>query len=339
MSCRMREGKGYYRFTYDAKGWTALIKAAPAMSPADQLALFANLDAALHADRAAPADLFAFVRAVAPSAQWDLIGIIANTFHGFRDHLLAAKDIPVYQRFLRKTFAPRLRAVGLNTEPGEEPAVTLARAALVQLLVEEARDPQTLAALTKAAEAYLAPAAKRLDGISPDLVGTAMRAAVIEKGTTFGRRLVEAYRASDDGNFHREAVYALAGSTDTTFLDGVFDMALTPQMRIGDIRYFYYYMAMEPVARAALWRWLQANYDALLKRVTAEEMPRAAGLFTHVCDAHLRDKAEGFFRPKEKTVPGLKRRLDLARERIDRCIAFKDAKAKAVRAALLDTVK
>jgi alanyl aminopeptidase len=333
------QGRGYYRFTYDAEGWSALIKAAPAMSPADQLTLFANLDAALHADRATPADLLAFVRAVAPNAQWDLIGAIADMFHGWRDHLLAAKDIPAYERLLRGTFAPRLRAIGLDTKPGEEPAVTLVRVVLVQLLVEEAHDPQTLAALTKAADAYLASGGKRLDGISPDLVQEAMRAAVIEKGRAFGRKVMEAYKTSKDDYFHRAALYAIAGADDAKLLDSVFGMALTPQIHIGDIRYFYSYMGAEPAARAALWHWLQAHYDVLLKRVTAEEMPRAAGLFTHACDAHLRDEAEAFFRPKEKTVPGLKRRLDLARERIDRCIAFKDAETKAVRAALLETVK
>jgi alanyl aminopeptidase len=161
-----------------------------------------------------------------------------------------------------------------------------------------------------------------------------MRAAIITRGAEFGTPLLQAYRTSKNDYFHSSVLYAVAGAEDADFLDSVFDMALTPQMHIGDIRYLYYYMGNEPVARAALWRWYQAHYDALLQRVTAEEMPRAIGLFSEVCDAGLRDEAERFFRPKVKALPGLKRRLALSRETINRCLAFKDAKGRDLRAAL-----
>lgn len=328
------EGKGYYRFAYNAKGWRALIKAAPGMNPADQLTLFENMAAALRANQASAADLFTLVKMLAPNAQWDSIEAIARTLHGFRDRILTAKDIPAYADFIRTNFAPRLKSIGLAAKPGEDPAVTLERTALVTLLVEEGRDPETTATLATAAEAYLASGRKSLNGLPPDLVQEALRAAVVSKGTAFGDELLKAYLASRDDYFHRSVLYAVAGANDTSFLDRVFGMALTPKMHIGDVRYFYAYMGPEPVARGALWAWLKANYGALLKRVSKEEIGRAAGILSDACDKDARADAEAFFRPKVKDVPGLARRLNLTEENIDRCIAFRDAKAKEIQAAL-----
>ena len=328
-------GKGYYRFAMDAAGWQALIKAAPDMDPADQLTLFYNVEAAVRSNLAKAADLFAVVKSVAPNAQWDLIGAVTGAFHGLRDHFLTAKEIPLYQSFLVRNFNPRLKAVSLFPKAGESPAVTLERAELVRMLVEEAHDPEVLAALTKAAEIYVASGQKSLDGLSPDLAREAMRAAIISKGATFGDSLLDAYTASGDDYFHESALYAFAGADDPQFLDRVLDMALTPKMHIGDVRYLYAYMSQELVARVALWNWFKAHYGAVLKRVSDGEIGRAVQILSPACDAQSRADAESFFRPKTKAVPGIAHRLDVTEENIDRCIAFKDAKAKEVGAALL----
>lgn len=333
------DGKGYYRFTYDAKGWQSLIKAARTLNPAEQRTLFANVDAALHAGQAAPSDLFEATRAMAPTAQWDLVNAVTDGFHALRIHLLEAKDLPAYRRFIRAAFAPRLKAIGLRPKRHEAPAVTLERAALVRLLVEEGRDPETLAALTRAAEIYIASGEKSLNGLSPDLAEEAMRAAILTKGADFGRPLMQAYETSKNDYFHRSVLYAVAGSDDPAFLDSVFDMMLTPKIHIGDIRYFYAYMGAEPAARTALWAWYKKNYDALHKRVSDEEIPRSINMFSDVCDGDTRKDMEDFFQPKVAAIPGLKRPLALAEEHIDRCIAFRDAKGKAVRTALAEAGK
>lgn len=62
-------------------------------------------------------------------------------------------------------------------------------------------------------------------------------------------------------------------------------------------------------------------------------------MFSHVCDAGTRKEMVDFFQPKVATIPGLKRRLAMAEEQIDRCMAFKDAKGKELRAALIEVGK
>jgi hypothetical protein len=62
-------------------------------------------------------------------------------------------------------------------------------------------------------------------------------------------------------------------------------------------------------------------------------------MFSDVCNVDTRKAMVDFFQPKVETIPGLKRRLSMAEEHIDSCIAFKEAKGKAVRMALVKAGK
>jgi alanyl aminopeptidase len=326
------EGKGYYRFTMDEKGWAGLINAAPTLSPADQLTLFANVDAAVHAGQASAADLFAVISAVAPTAQWDVIAAIRESLHNLRQKILANEDLNSYQAFLRAHFAPRLAAIGYTEAPNETPAVTLARPQLAQLLVEEARDPATITALSNAANAYLTASTGASTTIAPDLLREAMRAGMLSGDTTFGDRLVAAFQASRDEYFRSSAIYGLAGSEDTAFLTKV--LALTGQMRTGELRYVFQYMQLEPVARVQIWTWFKTNYPMLLNRISPMGMLRAPLILAGACDGGSRTEVETFFRPKVPQLPGTQRSLALAEEQIDRCIAFKQARGAEIESAI-----
>ncbi len=324
------EGKGYYRYTMDENGWAALIKAAPTLSPADQLTLFANVDAAVHAGQASAADLFAVISAVAPSAQWDLIAAMRESLHNLRQKILANEDLNSYQAFLRAHFAPRLAAIGYTEAPNETPDVTLARPQLAALLVEEARDPATITTLTNAANAYLTAGTSTT--IAPDLLREALRAGMLSGDATFGDRLVAAFQASQDEYFRSSAIYGMAGSEDTAFLTKA--LALTDQMRTGELRYVYQYLQAEPVARVQLWTWFKASYPALLKRLSPFGMLRAPLILAGACDGGSRNEVETFFRPKVPQLPGTQRSLALSEEQIDRCIAFKEARAAEIESAI-----
>jgi len=326
------EGKGYYRYTMDEKGWAALIKTAPTLSPADQLALFANVDAALHAGQASAADLLAVISAVAPTAQWDLIAAFRDSLHNLRQKILANEDMNSYQAFLRTHFAPRLAAIGYAELPNEAPAITLARPQLAALLVEEARDPATITALTNAANGTLNAGTGAEPTVAPDLLRESLRAGMLSGDATFGNRLIVALQGSQDEYFRSSVIYAMAGSEDPAYLDKV--LALTPQMRTGELRYVYQYMGAEPVARVQFWTWFKANYPALLKRLSPFGMLRAPLILAGACDSGSRSDLESFFRPKVPQLPGTQRSLALAEEQIDRCIAFKQARGAEVESAI-----
>ncbi len=333
------KGAGYYRFTLDEPHWAMLIKGAGKMDPADQLTLFENLYAALRAGLAPASDLFAAVHAMAPSAQWDLIGDIAEAFNSLRVKILPADELPAYRAFVRDNFAPRLQAIGLQAKPGEAPATALARERLVTLLAEEGRDPALLEALSKAAHTYMESNGKEMGGLPPDLIREALRAGAISGGAAYMDTVIDAYKKSDDEFFFNSAIYAAAGSEDRAAIDKFLALALTPQVRTGDLRYVLTYFSAEPVARAQLWQWFKANFDMLLKRVSRRGMGRVPGIMASSCTASDRSELGAFFTPKASELEGTHRTLAEAEETIDRCIAFKQAKGAEVASALKAAAK
>jgi cytosol alanyl aminopeptidase len=336
------EGAGYYRFAMDEKGWGALIAAAPMLDPADQLTLFHNVDAALRGGTGTAGDFFSVIHNLAPAGQWDLIGSdqrssfnITDALHDLRvTGVLTAADLPTYQAFIRRNFGPRLAPLGLAAKPGETVADGLMREALVQLLVEEGRDPALTATLAKVAQAYVASGGKNPGGIAPELLQEAMRAGVLAQGAPFADQLLAALQKSDDEYFIKSAIYAVAGAEDEASLNKLLALSLTPAIRTGDIRYVWRYMSAEDKGHAALWAWFKANFDAIEKRVSSQGLSGAPEILKFGCDAQTKTDLDAFFAPKTAELEGTPRTLKENEDRIDRCIAFKQAKGAEIEAAL-----
>jgi alanyl aminopeptidase len=336
------DGAGYYRFTLDEPHWQGLISGAATLSPADQLTLFHNLNAALRAGKASAADFFAVTKALAPAAQWDLLNSnhggsmnLKDAFHDLRiTGVLAPAQIPALQVLIRETFGPRLTELGLAPKPGEAVPTALLRQALVELLVEEGRDPQLIAQLTKAAHAFVDSGGKDHGGLPPELIQESLRAGVLGEGAAFGDALVAAIAKTHDEYFAQIAIYAVAGSEDRATLDQLLALALTPAIRTGDLRYVLRYYAGEPMGRVALWSWATANFDALKKRLSSRGMSGLPDIQRNACDPETKAALHAFVAPKVKELEGVGRVLSEDEERIDRCIAFKAAKGAEINAAL-----
>jgi len=321
-------GKGYYRFAFDEKGWAGLIAAAPTLSPADQITLLQNMDAALHAGGATAGDLFKLIKLLAPTARWDVIDRITAILHRLRETGVNLDD---YRAFVGTNFSPRLKAVGLMMNPREPAATSLLREKLVALMVGEANDPAVVAELSATAHAYVASNGLKPGKLAPDLLGDALRAG-LASDPLLADGLVTLLEASSDEAFRRAAIYAFSGSNDRVAISKL--LATVPKMRLGDIRYLYQYMAAEPVARGVMWNWFKANYGALVARVSPRAVGRAVAILANVCDAGSRGALDAFFRPKTAELEGSARPLALAEERIDRCVAFEAAKGPEIAAAL-----
>jgi alanyl aminopeptidase len=329
------DGAGYYRFAMEEPQWQAAIRAGVTLSPADQYTLFNNVTAALRAGQATASDFFNVIGVLAPHATWDLVGNIHDTVHEMRaGGNIPTPDAPKLQAFLRAKFAPRLKEVGIAAKKTDTVATALLRQRLVELLVDEGRDPALMAQLTKAANTYLASGEKNLGGIPPELLREAMRAGVISGGPAFADRVIAALKTSKDEFFIQSAIYAVAGSDDAATLNKLLALALTPTIRTGDMRYVQAYYAAESAARPALWSWFKTNFAAIEHRISARGMGYAPTIQSYACDAATKADLDAFFDPKLGELEGAPRVLRQTNERIDRCMAFNAAKGAELTAAL-----
>ncbi|HSM95352.1 MAG TPA: M1 family metallopeptidase [Rhizomicrobium sp.] len=336
------EGAGYYRFSGDEEDWSKWIGAAPMLDAADQFTLFHNVDAAMRGGYGTAADYFGVIKSLAQAGQWDLLESDHRDSFNLTDSLRELRVTGVVapavqaklQAFVRATFGPRLAPLGLAARAGEKPAETLMRQYLVQLLVEEGRDPALIAQLTKAAHGYLASNGADSGGIAPELLQEAMRAGVQSEGAPFADSVMDAMQKSQDEYFNRSAIYAVAGSNDEATLRKLLDMSLTPAIRTGDVRYVFRYLQGEAKGRDVAWAWFKSNYDALLKRLSPDGMSAMPDILKFACDPAAKTDLAAFLGPKTAQLTGTPRTLKENEDRIDRCIAFRQAKGAEIAAAI-----
>jgi alanyl aminopeptidase len=334
-------GAGYYRFALPNPKWQALLQNGATLSADEQLTLFHNVNAGLRAGQLSAAGFYGLIETIAPAGGWELLYSdhrdtfdLTDALHDLRvTGVLSQQALSEQQAFVRKHFGPRLEKLGLAAKPGEPAADTMLRAQLAQLLVEEGHDPAVITALSSAAKAYLASGGKDTS-LPPELLQEAMRAAVMRDGPAFGDQLIAALQKSDDEYFIQSAIYALAGTQDEATLNKLLALSLTPKIRTGDYRYVQRYFAQEPAAKQALWAWFKANFGALEKRLSRYGMGGTPDIQRFGCDATDKAELRSFLGPRAAQLVGMPRMLKENEERIDRCIAFKAAKAAEIDAAL-----
>lgn len=325
------QGRGYYRFNLGAAGWQALIEKAAQLSPADQITLLKNLAAATYAGDAPPAGLLRATHLLAPYARWDVLWAMKEILQRLRIQVLSGADISSYRAFVSVNFAKRFQELGIQARGSEDTTTTLAREWLASLMVSEAHDAAATSELAAAANSYLS--GNLSTAPAPEVLGEALRAGLMAGGSDFANKLMAALENTDNEELRRQIIYAFAGSEDPAAIQGLLSFALT-RMRAGELRYLYEYMAQEPFAQRALWRWYKANYEALLLRVSRDGMREAPAILSQACDPTSRDELEAFFRPKVGELTGIDRTLALSEEGIARCVAFRQVGAQGVEAAL-----
>jgi alanyl aminopeptidase len=321
------EGVGYYRFALDAEVWKRQITVAGKLDAAGQITLLGNGFAGLRNGGAKAEDVLAAIRAVAPTARWDVLRSLSKRLFMLRASL-GANDLPAYRAFLSKVFLPRWKAVGA----GSKPADLLLRQYLATLLVTEARDPGVIKQIAAPILCQARPSHSCQPAMAPELRAEAMRAAIIADPSV-ADLLLATFQSTNQETYRREIIYAFAGSGDPKIIEKLLTLALD-KIRIGELRYLREYLADEPVARETFWAFVKAHYSAFEKRLTQWGMSGMAEILQNACDAQAIGEANDFFHGKLKGARGAARRNAHTVERIHRCIALRDAKGSEIAAAL-----
>jgi cytosol alanyl aminopeptidase len=263
-----------------------------------------------------------------------LLDAMRAKLHELRLSLLTPADMAAYRAFVGGTFSARLNAAGLLPKANDSVPNALARERLIALMVSEARDPATIAALAPKAQAYLDSDGKNAGGLTRDVLTQAVRAGLILRGHAFSDAVFAALTKTDDEDFRRAMISAASISEDRAFLDRVTAYALTPKLRVGDMFYVQRYFEQEPAARAALWNWLKTDFAAIEKRESPDGMSDVSNVMQDACSAAAKNDLHAFVAPKTKELTGSERPLAENEERIDLCMALKQAKGAEIEAAL-----
>ncbi|MGE3704243.1 MAG: M1 family metallopeptidase [Vicinamibacterales bacterium] len=321
---------GYYRSEYDTATLAALTpEIQRVLTAPERLSLVGDVWALVRSGRQSVGDFLTLASGFAQERSSAVLGQVAGRLSTIRTYLTTPETRPRLERHVRRIFGPLASELGPNTIPGEPTDRTLLRAHVTSLVGEAGGDPATVAyARTAVADA--------LAGRRP-LESTSAAAYVNLAASHGDRALFDAYVAQIARSVSPEEryryLYALAQFPDPDLVDRALALALTPEFRTQDVATFLNRFLSNPATNAAAWRFVKAHWSELSQRaLNFLGDTRIANGLGSFCDAATRDDIVAFFR--ERRLPSARRALEQSIERINACIALRDAQMEPLSAWL-----
>jgi cytosol alanyl aminopeptidase len=327
-------GAGYYRFTLDNSGWTALIEHVDTLNQREIQAMLASLGAAFRAGSADVGTLVAALRVLAGASDREVATAPIEHLTLLRERL-ALDDATRHgiEELARALYGNRAAGLGLGARAGDDVDTALLRSALVTAVAELGRDERLRVELGARADAWLRAESPDTSLLDPGLIGTAFRVAVEDDTDgAFADRLLERALASRDATFRQRVFDALANSPDPELGETVRGLILDARLRDNEAVVIAFTQAGVDEQREALWRWAQDNLDALLERIPTWRKGGVVGVGGGFCSADRARALEDFFGDKVADLEGGPRSLAQTAEAVQLCEALVREKAGEVAA-------
>ncbi|MFM8354310.1 MAG: ERAP1-like C-terminal domain-containing protein, partial [Gammaproteobacteria bacterium] len=321
-------GAGYYRFAFDAAGWEAAFAHLDALDRDEARVLFAALSSAFRAGTVdADTMIEGFARAAA-HPDWQVATAQLGNLISMRDWLAAtpAARAGVEAR-IRALYGEPLSALGLDPRPDDTVETARHRVALARAVALFGNDPGIRARLADDAGRYLLYAAGESDvqpRIDPDLLASALRVAVEDRGTEIWDPALELLALSEDPLFRSRVVGALGYARDPALTPRLLQLLSDPRLRDNEATELAYALADNAFQQDAIWRWIQVpeHREQLLARIPAWRKGGIVGLGARACDAERAAALAAWFGPLADDLEGGPRALAQARESIELCVAL-----------------
>ncbi|MGB0906139.1 MAG: M1 family metallopeptidase [Maricaulaceae bacterium] len=321
-------GSGYYRFSLDNAGWSALLSNLDALNTREHLTILDSLKAAFSAGKVDASVFLEGMEIFATSKEHDVASKAGDWISWFHDYLpeTSRDDIA---RLTQDMYAKRYtQIVGKDTVEGNLLAPTLAAR-----LITYGQDEKLEADFAQKGRNYLAGDKK---AVAPNMLSRALRAAMKSGNMGTAEKLLN--MAKDGSSFEKgAAIGALAQTKDKNIAAMLLDTALVDDETITgrQANSLVFSLLGSDEFGDMTWDWLKSNFklfvDTRVPDVRKGGMPGTASGF---CTLERRDEAKAFFEKSAAVIPGYERSLLQTVESIELCAALKSAKADEVAAAL-----
>ncbi len=231
-----------------------------------------------------------------------------------------------YARFVSKMYGQKARALGFTPKPGDDDETKLLRRALLGFVALEGQEPDLQAEARRLSLKWLDdPSA-----VSADMVGDVLEVA----GRYGDRALFDRFRAAAKTNPRRRdraRLYSALGSfQDPALLKEAFALTLDPSLDYRETDSTFFSAIGTSAGRAALWDFVQPNFDAIVARMPRETTGQIAYVASGFCDAAKEKEAKAFLSGRVEKLPGGPRNLAQTMEGIQLCIASRTAQEPGV---------
>lgn len=330
------DGTGYYRFAMANADWQKLVEQRVRLSPGEQLAMLHSLRAAFRSGDTDAKTYLGALKAVGTGNNWDTVQLASRFLLELRSELLAKNDLPLFEQATRSWFAPALASAGLEPKRREAGAVALLRAELTDAMVRVARDPGTVTSLAAKGAATLRAMATGLtpEPVAPELLPTALWAAIYSGGETVARDAVSAIKGSSDAQFRSIAIAALAAARTNLANQEIEELVVSGALTVREQGAYLRSAFEDAERRQSAWTWLRHDFKRISAGVPRDARSRFVSLAGNLCDNQSRAEIEWFYKPMIGTIAGAPRVYANALEKVDRCVLWRKAKGAEIAAAL-----
>ncbi|MCW3848787.1 M1 family metallopeptidase [Sphingomonas sp. LB-2] len=330
-------GWGYYRYDLDDADWKALIAGSASLGAGEALAMNDSLWANFYAGRGNFNRLVAAAAVMAGNKDSNAAVDNGQRLAGMIRRGLVSKEAePAFRTMLSHIYAPVLAKLGFDPREGayvsDDPDRQKLRNSLVELLANDARDPQLAATLTAAAEKYLGGDTKALDS---QFMSAGFAALMRAKGLDYAKTLVTNALSGDDEALADSMYDAIGDVGDPAIATWFVKEFKHPKLNFGQRIGTMISLLSDPQVSAVVLPEVLNAFDALSRSRGGIFAARAAGSFGTLCVAAQADTVEARLKPALIAGHTSTLSLDRAMEQIRNCAAFREKFAGDVSGTIL----
>jgi alanyl aminopeptidase len=316
---------GYYRVQAPVELIRPLLAdRAKSLSIAERVGALGDIGALVDTGAVPPAEALALIEPFGRDPDWRVVSETMRDTGIVRGDLVPAWLRPNAARFLRQMYGLRAHELGWSAKPGEEGDTRELRRRLSILVARDGEDPELLAEARKLALRWL----DDHSSVDPGIADVILSAAASHGDQELFDKIHAAAVKSQDHHERQMLIAALGSFRDPAIIRQRLALLLTGQFDPRESFQQFLFPA-PPEARTLPFEFVKQNLDALVKKLPrdvgedyAAQLPAVGEAF---CDASSRAELESFFGPRVGRFNGGTRILAQMLERIDLCIARKQA--------------
>jgi aminopeptidase N/puromycin-sensitive aminopeptidase len=309
---------GYYRDGYQPDAVRALASDAESkLSPAERIALQADIWASVRVGREPVGDYLAFAQGLGSDRNRAVLEDVLGRLNFIGQYLVTDRDRASFRAWLRQYLTPILKDVGWESKPGESDEQRTLRARLFNSLGYDARDPEVLAQARKIADQVLDNPAS----VDREMAIGAIALAALNGDEAFYARVMTALKNPKSPEEYYMYLFSLPQFSDSKLLQRTLDYAISPDIRSQDALQLVTGVMGNPAGERLAWDFVLAHWDAVQKAGGPFASAQVVGATSSFCDAHMRDQVVDFYAAHK--IEAAERTYRQSIERINNCVDLK----------------
>jgi aminopeptidase N len=312
-------GTGYFLSEYAPDAVHALLQKPEFLSPSERLSLLGDEWAMVRAGRHDAGLYLETAAAFASDEASEVAGEISQRLGYIAGYLLTPQDQQPFRDWVRRTFGPAMKSLGVAPAASDSDERQSRRAALIGLAGTLGNDAEVQKQARDLAMQYLANS----DSVPGTLVSTLLRAAASAGDTAlYDRYLARMRQATSDPDEYYRFFNALPSFTDPALVDRTLELSLTPEVRSQDVAQLVGALLTGGAAtRDRAWAFVKANWPRYSGKLDPfQGLPNMITYTGAFCSKAAADGVRQFF--AQNPVPPAERSLRQTLERIESCAAL-----------------